>query len=443
MKKGAILLFLSIFSCNVFAQDGFTFEGNKRKVVIPFQLINNLIFVPIAVNDVKLNFLVDSGVDHTLLFSLDEKDEVRFFDIEKIKLKGLGSQEAIEGLKSSNNKLAFPGLIDTKHDIYIVINQEFNFSSNIGIPVNGIIGYDFFKNHLVEIDYDRKKITVHKQSQKLKKKISKKFSEIDLTIENNKPYALADVTMDAVTRPLKLLVDLGNSDAIWLFPTKLDWLTIPEKNFEDYLGRGFSGDIHGRRARITHVKFDSFAFNAPIAAFPDSSSIQNIVMVPNRAGSIGGEILKRFTVAFDYPNKKIYLKKGNHFEDRFNYNMSGIEIHHDGLEWVKEEVTVSPVSANQGTAIDGSGEVIPNTFKYKFELKPIYTILSVRKDSPAALCGLLKDDVLVSINKMPCHRYSLQQINSMLKSEEGKVMEFEITRNGKLMKFKFTLKSLL
>jgi len=64
--------------------------------------------------------------------------------VQKIKLRGLGDNEAIEGLKSSNNTLSFKGLIDRHHDVFIVLDQDFNFSSHIGIPVNGIIGYQFF-----------------------------------------------------------------------------------------------------------------------------------------------------------------------------------------------------------------------------------------------------------------------------------------------------------
>jgi len=37
----------------------------------------------------------------------------------------------------------------------------------------------------------------------------------------------------------------------------------------------------------------------------------------------------------------------------------------------------------------------------------------------------------------------LQQINELLKSEEGKIVEFEIDRNGKIMKFNIQLKDVL
>jgi hypothetical protein len=69
-----------------------------NKVKIPFQLINNLVFIPINVNGVELTFLLDSGVKETILFSLEE-NEISLKNIEK-SLSGLGSEDAIEGLKS-------------------------------------------------------------------------------------------------------------------------------------------------------------------------------------------------------------------------------------------------------------------------------------------------------------------------------------------------------
>lgn len=436
-------LFLFFILCQhaVWAQSGFQFETHKDKVVIPFQLINNLIFIPIQVNGVSLNFLLDSGVEETILLSLEDKAEVTFNHVEKIKLRGLGSEEAIEGLKSSNNVLSFNGFTDKNHDVYIVLDQSFNFSSHVGIPVNGIIGYHFFKNNLVEINYNRKKIIVYKDTERLRKKINKKFTALPITIERKKPYIMANVALNNQDIPAKLLVDIGNSDALWLFENPKKNITIPNQKFEDYLGKGFSGDINGYRAKIPKLKLSHFEFIQPIIAFPDSISIKSVNMVANRAGSVGGEILKRFNIIFDYANQIMFLNKSRYYSEPFTYNMSGIELQNEGLQWVQETVTLNTVSND--VSFDNTGEKAENNFKYKFSLKPVYTIANVRKNSPAEICGLQKGDIVVSINKTEAYRYSLQAINDLLKSEEGKGFYFVIEREGKTLKFYFQLKSIL
>jgi len=435
--KFAFVLFL--ISATIYGQNDFEFEANKSKVTIPFKLINNLIFIPIKVNGAELNFLLDTGVEQTILLSLEDKGDVNFFNVKKIKLKGLGSNEAIEGLKSSGNVMDMKGFIDKQHDLYIVLDENFNFSTHIGIPVNGIIGYHFFKNNLVAIDYAHKKIIIYNDEKKIRKKLMANFNEIPITIEKNKPYLNTEIAIGQNAATAKLLLDVGNSDALWLFPNEEKQITIPIANFQDYLGRGFSGEIHGNRAKISRINFGKYEFRNPIIAFPDSASIKSVNMVKDRTGSVGAEILKRFNIVFDYRNKKIYIKNNSNFSLPFHYNMSGIELQNEGMQWVQETVKLETVT--EKNTYDSNGN--KNDFKYKFSLKPIYLISSIRPNSAAELCGLQKGDAISKINGLPAYKYSLAEINDMLKSEEGKWMTFQVMRNGTELKFKFQLKSIL
>ena len=430
------------FSVSVFSQEGFQFVTDKKKVTIPFQLINNLIFIPINVNGVELNFLLDTGVEETILLSLDDKEGLNFNNVEKIKLRGLGMEESIEGLRSNDNVLSVKELVDKHHNLYIVLDQSFNFSTHIGIPVNGIIGYSFFKNNLLEINYDKKKLFVYNDTKKVQKKINRHYTRIPISIERNKPYAQAWVTMNDKEIAAKLLLDIGNSDALWLFQDVSSEIKVPEKSFDDFLGKGFSGDVLGKRTRISNFRLGTFEFKNPIIAMPDLNSVKSVSMVENRVGSIGGEIFKRFSVIVDYRNKQLFLSKSNHFDLPFQYNRSGIELQNEGMQWVQETVPLKTINLIENT-FDENGNKVDTNFKYKFSLKPIYTIANVRKDSPAERCGLRKGDVIISINKMMGYKYSLQEINEILKSEDGKWFSFEVERNSQILKFKFQLKSIL
>ncbi|MEO6174060.1 MAG: PDZ domain-containing protein [Flavobacterium circumlabens] len=437
MKKYIVLFFglLTPFVLN--AQNDFLMDSHHSKVTIPFKLINNLIFIPIKVNGVELNFLLDSGVEETILFSMEEKQEVSFNNIEKIKLRGLGSEEEIEGLKSTNNILETHGLKSTNHLVYIILDQNFNLSSHIGIPVNGIIGYKFFKNNLVEINYQKKKIIVHSNNEKVRDRLQKKFKSIPITIEKSKPYIQAKAVVVDEDVTAKLLIDIGNSDAFWIFEN--DKIRLPKKNFPDFLGKGFSGDIEGHRAKIPKFSIADFDFKNSIVAFPDSTSIRNVKMVPGRIGSVGGEILKRFTVVLDYADQKLYLKKNSKFSEPFTYNKSGITVQHNGLQWVQETVHLQTVQV--ATSMSDVNETLSknDNFRYKFLLKPVYEIVNIRKFSAAEKCGLMKGDIIVSINKVVPYKFTLQQINALLKSEDDIWINLEVERNSLILKFRFKL----
>lgn len=437
------LFFLLFFPFYCLGQSEFRIENSKGKVAIPFKYINNLVFIPINVNGEELTFLLDTGVEQTILFSLDEKEEVKLFEVEKLKLKGLGSKEPIDSYKSSKNKVEVGDLVDLNHEIYIILDQDFNFSSQVGIEVNGIIGYNFFKNHIVEINYERKKIIVYNHDhRKINATLKKKFTKEAITIEDNKPYYISTVNADDRDVPSKLLIDTGNSDAIWIFTAKTDKIKVPKKNIEDYLGRGFSGSVFGKRARLGSFDFGRNTFYNPLVTFPDSISVRSVNFVPNRIGSIGSEVISRFTIVFDYLNKAIYTRPNNHIDEPFQFNMSGIEVAHAGLEWVKQTVDDRPIGGIK-VYTDVNDERIQNNLKVHFELKPIFKVASVRPGSEAEKAGLMVDDQIIKINHQQSHGFSIQQINELLKSEEGKMIELEIDRKGKIHTIRFPLKIII
>ncbi|MBB6369179.1 PDZ domain-containing protein [Chryseobacterium shigense] len=432
MKLKLFLLVL-FFSICINAQNSFELV-NAKKAVIPFKLINNLIFIPINVNGAELTFMLDTGVAETILFSLDNK-EIKLQNIEKIKFSGLGGSMSIDGFKSDRNIARIgDNIINSSMLLFIVIDEEFNISSHIGIPVNGVIGYHFFKNHPISIDYSSKKITVYQDSEVFKKKI-RKFEELPITVEKDKPYINADVEMTNEKKSSKLLIDLGNSDAIWLFPTLIKDFVYNRPNIDDYLGRGFNGDIYGKRSRIHNFYLGNFKFEMPLTAMPDEYSIQHVNLVKDRKGSVGGEIMRRFSVIFDYPGKKLYLKKNRYFDDPFHFNMSGLDFKQDGLEWQEDRVKIEPKKLYETTTEISS----VNNFQYKFTLKPIFSIAGIRKDSPAFKAGLKKDDRIITINGSRTSDMTMEKIMELMKSDEGKSITMVIKRMDKEMTFSFVL----
>lgn len=434
--KWVRLLFLLLFSA-LYSQSHFQLMGGKSKVVIPFQHINNLIFIPITVNGVELTFLLDSGVNETLLFSLENK-EVDFNQVEKMRFSGLGDKVQIEGLLAVNNRLEIgENLVDRGHMLYLILNEDFNFSSHVGIPVNGIIGYQFFKDHVVKIDYTRKKITLYDPSHP--PKLSRRYAHLDLSLELNKPYVMAGIEQIRKLTDSKMLIDLGNSDALWLFPSVIPGFEYNRPNIDDFLGRGFSGDIYGKRSRIHRLVLAGFELPYPLTAMPDEFSIQHLNLVPGRKGSIGNETLRRFTLIFNYPEKKLSLKKNKFFSDPFHFNMSGLDIRHDGMSWGQDLVQVESQKKSYSTTEGDRVYTAPTAFQYRFVLLPEYSIAGSRPGSPAYMAGLRKGDKIRTINGRKASTYTLNQILEVLKSQAGRKLTFEIERKGQIHSFFFYL----
>lgn len=438
MRKIYVFVFC-IFSSFLFSQNGFFINSNKKKITIPFKLINNLVVIPVNLNGVDLNFLLDTGVEKTILFSLDEVESLEFKNVKKIKVKGLGVGEAVDAYYSKDNVLKIKDYHDQNHEVYIILDQEVNFSSQLGFPVYGIIGSGFFRNNIVEINYKTKKIVVYRKEDAILKKRLSHFEEVPLTIELERPYVVAPVVLNDKKVEAKLLLDSGGSDAIWLFEDN-DSIVTPKPSFEDFLGKGFSGIINGKRSRIQSFTFGSFKMINPTASFPETQSFKSVELVENRKGSIGAEILRRFNLIFDYNDQRLYIQKNGSFTDPFNYNMSGLEFEHSGVQMVEEKNSLQAnLVHNEVALIDDR----PSDLKYKFVLKPIFKISSVRPNSPGFEAGIQKGDIVKRINGVDGYKFTLEDINRLMQSEEGKTISLEIERKGVLVKAKFNLKKLL
>lgn len=244
----------------------------------------------------------------------------------------------------------------------------------------------------------------------------------------SKPYISLKVVSEERREEVKLLVDSGSSDVIWLFDD-FDFIKEAPKNyFKDFLGLGLSGNIFGKRTRIPDVILGNYHLKDVNTSFPEEDAILKARYYQDRDGSVGGGFLSRFTVTFDYGNKLVRFKKNNKFNDPFNYNMSGLTIEHQGMELVKKE-SQAAVNSNKSNEYDSFiRNSVSITTEVHFSLVPKYVVADVREGSPAALAGIEKDDEILSINGKPCYQYKLYQLVEIFSTDEGKRISMEVKR---------------
>ncbi|KAB8152721.1 PDZ domain-containing protein [Kordia sp. TARA_039_SRF] len=427
------------------AQSKFNIINGKDKASVRFKLINNLIVIPVEINGVNMSFLLDSGVNKPIMFSLNPGDSLAIEQKERIQLRGLGSGESIDAVKARSDTFKIDNLLKRDLELYIILDQEINMSTRLGVPIHGIIGYDVFKDFIVEINYATEKIKFY-NPETYEYRNCRKCTDLPLTFRNNKPYIDVTVAIEEDIEPnipVKLLIDSGGSDALWLFEDEEKQISIPEKKFDDFLGRGLSGSIYGMRSRVKKFNMGQFTFENAKVAFPDSTAITYVKNFKERNGSVGGEILKRFKVIFDYGNKRIRLRKSKYFSDPFRYNMSGIELEHNGMRVVQEIKKRSNGITNYGRQT-GNGEINVVFEHYNtFNLVKAYEIAEIRKDSPAELAGLKEGDVIVSINGKTVDKMSLSRVTGLLQGRENKKMRVKVLRGQVELKFEFRLKEVL
>ncbi len=440
IKRYFTIFCIVLFCGQSFSQNGFRLTRSERTKV-KFQLIDNLIIIPVEINKVKLSFIFDSGVSKPILFNIiNSSDSLKLKDVESIYLRGLGDGESTVALKSRNNIFKIGEAINVNQDVFIISDETINFTPRLGIPVHGIIGYDIFKDFIVEINYGSKFIRLNNPDT-YKYKTCRNCETLNLTLFNNKPFIDAIVEVKGEEVPVKLLMDSGGSDALWLFENESLGL-IPENGnfFIDFLGKGLSGSVHGKRSKLKRFSINGFHVHNLNVAYPDSAAVSFARKFKARSGSMAGELLKRFNIVMDYKNSKVTFKKNRYFNDPFEYNKSGIVLEQDGVRVVKERDQGSQFKNDQSNEELSRLSVIE---AYKFTLKPAFRIVELRANSPAERAGLMLGDVILTINNKEVHNYKLQEVNSFFRAQQGKLIKLKIDRDGVIMTFHFKLESLL
>lgn len=396
-----IILMLIVFtSKNLLCQD-FALPGKmhfidlgKNQVKLKFKMVNNLIIIPLHVNNSDtLHFILDTGVKTTLITELDEYDSLLINFARKVKIHGIGSGDPLDAYQSYGNYFRIPGIEGHNMNINVLLSNIFHLTDKLGVEINGLIGYDVFSNFIVDINYQTKTITFYRPNEYRYR--PGKYEIFPITINKNKPYMTTNVEIKQnESIKVHLLIDTGASDALWLFPKAHTQINIPATNIETYLGKGLNGDVHGVKARIASLNMGKFVLNEPIVSFPDSVSIKHVLAFDGRHGSLGAEILRRFRVIIDYTSKRIALKRTFLLNDPFRYNMSGLELD-------------APVPG-----------------------VPVYMISNLFKDSPADKAGFMVGDQILEINNKKAFEYRLQEIYQIFQSKPGKEIYIKILRNG-------------
>ena len=395
-------------SQNLGENRGFLFDNlSKKSITIKFKSASNLIIIPITINDSDtLNFILDTGVRYPIITELPFVNKLNLNYMMPVKIKGLGEGEELTAYRSGNNVLKIEGVTARNQEVQMIIDENFQISHILGFPVHGLIGFNLFKDYVVQIDYDDEQLTLYRPEH-YKYRERNKDIKLPLFFDGNKPYVRTlIVTEDMTEVPVNLLVDTGASDALWLSENSDDKIKIPQNHIETFLGKGLSGDVFGTKGRIDGIWVGPLVLTKPIVAFPESELIDQLISSNNRNGTLGAEILRRFLVTIDYRNARMTLRPTNKVDDDFNYNMSGMEV-------------INPMPGF-----------------------PIYTISNIRENSPAYLAGLQENDQILTINNNFHSNIELNDINLLLQSKEDRKIRLKVLRNGEEFKTSFELKKI-
>ncbi len=389
---------------------GFFLTQNRKWTRIPFQLHSNLIVVPVRINNSDtLNFILDTGVSHTIITDPTVLPHGKTKLTRRIKLSGAGEGTSLMANIAIDNTLNMGGLQANHHNVVILDEDILKLSEYVGTPIHGIFGYEVFEHFVVNIDFQRRELTLMKPDKYRYRK--RRGEQVPIIVQDTKVYTDALTVFDGEkSTPLRVVLDTGAGHALLLDQSRsAPVMQLPEKVIRAQLGRGLNGVINGSMGRIGKVRFGSYELANILASFPDSISYRaKLIDMPQRQGNVGCELLRRFNVTFNYRDQYIVMKPVRRMmREQFEHDMSGLELRAKGDHFRS------------------------------------YYVDHVAEGSPAQQAGLHEGDEVLFINKSSAKDLTISDIYKLLQQGEGREVSFLIRRSGQLIVAAFALKRMI
>lgn len=290
-----------------------------------------------------LNFILDTGSGG---ISLDSSTCVEFnigLKASDTTITGIGGMRKVSF--AFDKSLTLPGL-KIRHLNFHVNNYEV-LSSVYGQKIDGIIGYSFFSRYIVKINFDNSMIEVYSPGKidypKAGTVLHPAFTNLPiqwLNIKDKKSLGF-NFYIDTGAGLYLLLSEKFARDSAILLSRRKPVTTQAQ---------GMAGKLQMQLTVIKEVKIGPYKFRAvPTYLYKDD---YNVTSYPYTGGLLGNDLLRRFNMIFNYPNREIHLLPNNHFKDDFDYAYTGLGIYYVDDKIIVEDVIEGSPAAKAGFQIN-------------------------------------------------------------------------------------------
>jgi hypothetical protein len=238
--------------------------------------------------------------------------------------------------------------------------------------MRGMVGYETFRRFVTRIDYGAKTITLIDP-----KTFDPKDAGSPVRVAFAGNAAIVDGTYEGV--PGKFQIDTGARSALTLdgpFVAANHFTTGKGVDAVDGWGVGGPSRSHMVRGGTLTIGGVTAAEHPVVGMSLDKGGS---MADPTLSGNIGGGILKRFVITFDYGHSMLYLKPvAGRIDDLDSYDRAGM--------WFN---------------------VTPEGFK----------VISVTRGGPAEAAGIKPDDVITAVDGAPVSGLKLPDVRARLRNE--------------------------
>ena len=318
------LLAASAVAAEAFARpadktDHLSFAGPERHTELPFELVNNHIYIQAKINDQPVRMLVDTG-GLNLLTAVAAR-RLGLATSGNIAGSGAGEQKVDVAFAKAGSMQV--GTLKVRDPLFYV----FDFAELLTIEdvaFDGLVGFELFHRYVVRIDYAAGKIRLWDPAGFTPPPGA---TAVPFVLEGRVP--LVDGQIDGMAA--RFTIDTGSRASLTASSPFVARQKLVEKykpRFQTITGWGVGGPVRSQPVRFREVKIGGAVvrdlvgdlYTGEHGAFAD----------PRADANLGGGILRRYTVTFDYGKRVMYLEPNARHGEHEGFDRSGLFVIRQG-----------------------------------------------------------------------------------------------------------------
>ena len=371
-------------------------DSDAPRASVPFRHDGHIL-LPVRLNGGRtLTFALDTGAPFPGLIGGPHLDGIQLDLGRSVAIGGSGSGRERRGRVVRHLDLGL-GPVELSNQTAVFIpwaEMDMFFGAEEEVYIHGILGYGLLRRFVVEIDFEREMLTLHRPDDY---QYEGDGEIVPLSFSGRKPYAPAEVMLtDGTVLPVKLHVDIGQTSTLSLIPGSRPSIVVPA-GAVPVEGFGLSGRVQKKMARVRELRFGRHVLRDVLCTFPSRGHATG----GGRQGVVGLAALSRFRVILDYPRDRMILERTGRTDGPFEADMSG--------------ATFLP-----------HGEV--------------FVLKRLRSGSPADQAGLQVGDLLVGLDDVPAGELRLRDLHQRLQSGDGDRVRLNVRRNSETLSLDVTLR---
>lgn len=357
----------------------FSIAGGASQTSVPFDLVENHVYLSVMLNGKgPYRFIFDTGGANIV----DPAVAREIGAVGHGSIQGGGVGSTTESISFANVDALQIGDAMMKNQLFGVAPTRLGFGMSGGQPVDGLIGFEVLARFVTTFDYGKNQVVLQMPGAGAAPPSG--ADVLPFVLDGRQPQFACGI--DGIAT--QCTVDTGARDSITLMAPFMAAhpQVVPKTLTADGVnGFGFGGPSFGKLGRIGSVSIGSFTLPQVVGDF--TSQRKGAFAVPFVAANVGGGIWKRFAVTLDYGKHTMALVANESLDKRDVYERAGLFL------------------LNRGGK---------------------YVVLDARPGTAAARAGIVKGDVIATIDGKAASSMSLQAVRELFFGQPGSVLQIGV-----------------